>query len=294
MTTYYVLICRECDPERETPMPFTSPAARGEWASAHTRSTGHDLWWVVDQTLSDQGDLEVGVRMAEVTINGRWTLKLPLHRDRGSWWDHWEEERLASMHRHLGEGDVMMYVGAEQGDMPALCASWGCDVMLVEPVARVWPNMREIFKANGLHEPLASFVGFAGATDRDAPTDLWGWPPESIGDVSDVEGFANLWERPDLPVITLNTLATRHPCVVTAVSIDVEGAELAVLHGAAALVLTELRPKVWLSIHPDFMVESYDSHPDEIHSLMAAHDYVGELLADVHEQHWLFTPKEQK
>ena len=32
------------------PMPFESPAERGKWAAAHTAGTGHDSWFVIDQT----------------------------------------------------------------------------------------------------------------------------------------------------------------------------------------------------------------------------------------------------
>lgn len=51
---FYVLACRQCgDPERPLPMPFGSPAERGKWASEHTRATGHDKWFVLDQPEDD-------------------------------------------------------------------------------------------------------------------------------------------------------------------------------------------------------------------------------------------------
>lgn len=46
--TFYLLACRECDPENLLVMPFGSAAERGKWASEHTRATGHDKWWVKD------------------------------------------------------------------------------------------------------------------------------------------------------------------------------------------------------------------------------------------------------
>lgn len=230
--------------------------------------------------------------MKDVTINKRWTLTLPDHRDLGPWWDTWERERLASMSDIIGPDDVLYYVGAEQGDMPALCATWGADTVLIEPSPQVWPNMRATYLANDCPEPLATFRGFAGAHDWFATGDAVssGWCAEAYGDVTDVEGFCNLWERPDLSVITLNTLATM-VAPPTAISIDVEGSELSVLQGAAAVVLTEHRPIIWVSIHPDFMVDLYGHHPNQVHSLLESHGYVGELLADVHEQHWVFRPR---
>lgn len=50
--TYYVLVCRECDPESESPIPFESPEARGAWAAEHRRGTGHDRWVVLDQAAT--------------------------------------------------------------------------------------------------------------------------------------------------------------------------------------------------------------------------------------------------
>jgi len=231
--------------------------------------------------------------MTPVTINQRWTLLLPEHRDRGEWWDNWEKERLASMSDQLTPllGEVVYYAGAEQGDMPALLTSWGCDTVLVEPVARVWPNMRAIYEANNLKDPLACFVGFAGAADRGNPGIDEGWPPEASGDVTDVEGFANLWERDDLPIIALDSLPDAGIDPPSAISIDVEGSELEVLRGATGCLLLH-RPLVWVSIHPTFMADLYDQHPDEIFSLMARHGYRGRMLADLHESHWLFWPEE--
>lgn len=47
---FYILICRECgDGENALPMPFESAEARGKWAAEHTRGTGHDRWFVIDQ-----------------------------------------------------------------------------------------------------------------------------------------------------------------------------------------------------------------------------------------------------
>ena len=158
--------------------------------------------------------------MRDVLINQRWTLTLPDHRARGDWWDHWEEERLASMADHIGEGDVVYYVGAEQGDMPALCASWGADTVLIEPSVQVWPNMRAIYYANDLAEPLATFWGFAGSTDYfvDGDSVSLGWCQQAYGDVTDVEGFCNLYERPDLGVVTLPVQFTQAlPYILTVV-----------------------------------------------------------------------------
>jgi hypothetical protein len=47
---FYLLVCRECgDGDDALVMPFESAEARGKWAAAHTRGTGHDRWFVYDQ-----------------------------------------------------------------------------------------------------------------------------------------------------------------------------------------------------------------------------------------------------
>jgi hypothetical protein len=51
---FYVLVCRECG-DGDLPMPFDSPVARGRWASEHTKGTGHDRWFVVDQPAQEGG-----------------------------------------------------------------------------------------------------------------------------------------------------------------------------------------------------------------------------------------------
>jgi hypothetical protein len=47
---FYLLVCRECFDLDDDPLviPFESAEARGKWAAAHTRGTGHDRWYVED------------------------------------------------------------------------------------------------------------------------------------------------------------------------------------------------------------------------------------------------------
>jgi hypothetical protein len=50
-TTYYLLACLECDAQsRPLLMPFGTAAERGKWAAEHTRGTGHDRWYVTQET----------------------------------------------------------------------------------------------------------------------------------------------------------------------------------------------------------------------------------------------------
>jgi hypothetical protein len=49
----YVLACLLCgDQDHPSLMPFDSPGERSHWAGRHTRATGHDRWFVIDQPAS--------------------------------------------------------------------------------------------------------------------------------------------------------------------------------------------------------------------------------------------------
>jgi FkbM family methyltransferase len=238
----------------------------------------------------------VTVPMVETTINGRWTLKLPEHRAARPVWAWWEATRLACMHHYLGQGGHVVYeIGAEEGDFPALWSSWGNDVVLFEPNERVWPNIKAIWEANDLNPPLTCFVGFAGSTDDDSATAWSGrFPACADGPVISDHGFLNLCERPDVQRTTIDKLAS-HPLErePTAISIDVEGAELHVLRGAED-VLRMHRPLVWVSVHRDFMRDMYGDTPEQVDEFMTAVGYEKTPLTTDHEQHVFYWPKERE
>lgn len=237
--------------------------------------------------------------MIPTVINGAWTLLLPEHRAlRPEWATGWEPERLASMHAELAPGDLIVDVGAEEGDFPALWSSWGCEVVLVEPNPRVWPNIRAIWDANQLRPPLAWFVGFAGKTTQPATveqdfdsSDIDGWPACAYGPVIGDHSFRHLSQEQDTtPTITLDELCSGLP--VDAITIDVEGSEMHVLAGARR-ILEQKRPLVWVSIHSDrvWMDEQYlGVDINTVNEFMASCGYVGHYLAFDHEEHVLYRP----
>jgi FkbM family methyltransferase len=237
--------------------------------------------------------------LRETLINEKWTLILPDHRADRPEWPWWEQERLASMHSYLGEGGHTVFdIGAEEGDFPALWSSWGNDVVLFEPNPKVWPNIRAIWEANELKEPLGWVVGFAsdrnsmavpsGAFDPGHANPVDGWPACAYGELIGDHGFLNLWERNDVSSVTIDTmsLAGTPPSAIT---MDIEGAELVALRGAVN-TLIEHRPLVWVSVHPFFM-EPYGYTDADVHKFMDECGYDAELLASNHEEHWLYTPR---
>lgn len=68
------------------------------------------------------------------------------------------------------------------------------------------------------------------------------------------------------------------------IKVDVEGAELIVLRGAAKL-LRSRRPAILLSVHPQFL-NSYRHTPGDIAAFLGEHGYRWFVLGTDHEEHW--------
>lgn len=233
-----------------------------------------------------------------VNINGRWPLWLPTHRAARPEWPWWEATRLAAMHHVLGGGGGVVWdVGAEEGDFPALWASWGNQVVLAEPNPRVWPNIRRIWEANALPPPVAAWCGFLGDEQHHVtpgPVLDGSWPACADGPLIGDHGFCQLGERPDLPCTTVDHLVGLGLPAPTAVTMDVEGAEMHVLRGART-TLEWYRPQVFVSVHPEFMEHHYGT-PDGVQLVrqwMHLRGYPLDrqvFLGVDHEHHWWFRP----
>ena len=235
--------------------------------------------------------------MKEITINDRWNLLLPEHRE--EMWDRmWEEEKLNSIAINVRSTDIVFEAGAEEGDQSALFASWSKGIVLTEPSERYWPNIKAVFEANHLQSKvLFAFAGFFGDEIRthgnpfhgDAPL----WPKCSDGPISTEGGFCNIGERPDISIITIDDTVMKlrtHPDVII---MDVEGSELKVLKGAYR-TLWRHHPLVYVSVHPEFMIEMYGETREELIGYMLDLDYTYRVLANEHEIQFLFYPKEHK
>lgn len=243
--------------------------------------------------------------MKSVKINGKYKIKLLDHRAK-FYEDHpdWEKERFASMRKHINKHDVVYYIGAEQGEIPALLQLWGAKVCVFEPNQKQWPSIRKTFEINKLKRPEGLFAFFVGAetemTPKNPDKDLNGgsgwvldddnWPVCSKGEVLEESTFSELHNEKDaLPVASIDDVAS-HAFGPTALCIDVEGSEYEVLKGAENTLLT-YQPKIWLSIHPDFLRDYWNTTANEVLKWLHDRGYECELLADVHERHYLCTVK---
>lgn len=236
--------------------------------------------------------------MRDVLVNGRWRIVYPDFRAIRYMEGPWERERLASMALNLAPTDLLLDVGAETGDMTALFSTWLRDggVMMMEPNPLVWTNARAIFAANNRPAPRAWWVGFASDTTCTPPGvaaqfGVDGWPPDTEGMLVAAHGFRHLAEETDTtPQITIDGFCEQAGMWPTAVTMDIEGAELQALRGATRL-LAEHRPLVWVSVHPEFLRHHFGQAPRDLYRFMEDHNYRVTHLGDDHESHVFFEPR---
>ena len=244
------------------------------------------------------------VKMVDTLINGKFKIKLPEHRAaRPEWYTKqgWEKKRLESMHENIGKLDIVYYVGAELGEMPALCQMWGAHVVLFEPNYKAWPVIKAVWEANKLKKPLGCFAGFASNLHRPMPkkpdknifkglgwvTDKDGWPIYARGKIEKAHGFSELYQEADgLPQFKIDKIAETIP-YPTAIILDVEGSEWRVLEGAGDTIKKH-RPKIWLSGHPEVMFHQYKEYLTDLRNWIKAFGYKETLLDYQHEVHLFY------
>lgn len=228
--------------------------------------------------------------MVKCKLNGQWDIVLPKHRaDREEWYTEagWEKPRLDHIHSTTKKGDVVYYVGAEEGDMCALVASWDADLVMFEPNPLVSPNVKAIWDANNLKPPLAYFEGFAAnTTDYKGvdPLTVGSFPASADGEVIGNHGFKELaYEHDVVPQVKIDDLPDTIP-PPTMITMDVEGSEFEVLRGAEQ-TLRKHKPKIYLSLHPEFMFRMFNEYSYDLRNWIKDLGYRETLLDYQHEVH---------
>ena len=231
--------------------------------------------------------------MIKTVLNGEFEMVLPKHRaDRPEWHSEagWEKLRLKSMHSNLGADDVIYYVGAEEGEMTALCQMWGAEVVLFEPNPKVWSHFPITWSANNLKIPMVSIPGFASDKINSLARIYYNqWPPEVDNELIAAHGFKELYlEGDSYGQITIDSCVYDHGIKPpTAISLDVEGSEWRVL-GGAKKVLKEYKPKIWLSGHPEFMLQQWNESLYNLRQWIKELGYKEVLLDYQHEVHLFY------
>jgi len=153
-----------------------------------------------------------------------------------------EPEQLARAASLVGPGDVCFDLGANVGLYTLLMAKRAARVVAFEPVPRNIRYLHRMVELNRLDNVL--IVPLA-VSDREGVAALDPGENPTVGRLDDTG-------RQPVGTVTIDGFAARFGLSPTVLKIDVEGAELAVLRGAASL-LRERRPRLLLSLHGDHM-----------------------------------------
>lgn len=218
----------------------------------------------------------------------------------------WERARWDAMRAvHRERGGPLWVVGAEHGWIAATYARWAnaSDMVLIEPAPEVWPNIRLCWQHNGLVTPALCVAGFASDITAEAEYPMHGtgvinrgWPECARADEYHRRTYRYLFEPKhvgEIPSYRLDDLEQYVDEPPAIISIDVEGAEGRVLEGARVL-LAAYRPIVFVSVHPEFIERWYPEWSTaRMYDLMGGLGYHRDLIARDHEEHVVFTPKEQ-
>lgn len=238
-------------------------------------------------------------------INGKYELLLPEHRaNRREWsleYGGWEVERIEAMLDVLTPKDILFDLGTEEGDISALLVKEsGCGIVLIEPNSRVWGCMKAIWDANGLKRPIDFFSGFMSNKNTHGIRASW---DGLVSDLMPDHGFKQLYENyPDVPQMKLDDYCESTGIYPTVITMDCEGAEWEIIKGAEK-TLREKKPIIFMSIHAEFLFDSYrnegiwkEKYGDRcfvVHMLRFIDElgYRHEIIEwDYHECHAKFTP----
>lgn len=238
-----------------------------------------------------------------VKINGVWPMVLP-DSSADEWignMEHhqnkWEMPRLqalkADIDRILANNatPTVMYIGAYKGDMAALLASWGAELVVMESSPGFWPLIKETWDLNpSIPQPIGFFSGLLSKQttvdfDREYLTK---WPERTEDYREGHTGFTHLAEAGGVfPEITIDDFIARTGIKPDIITMDVEGSELEILKGAMHTI-ENLHPIFMLSIHPEFMFHNHGTYERELHDLLRNRKYQEKWLDYDHEHHWRY------
>lgn len=244
--------------------------------------------------------------MKQKLVNGRWMIWTT---DEVADWDGgtgdpvakrgWEYERFQSFRETLSWDEVFFDVGTEHGWIAGVLAQEFVNparMHLFEPSPEFWPNIRKVWVHNALATPAGMVQAFVSDhSDILVPlaldTMFQVWPETADVNAPETPGMAyrDLRYPGHIHSITIDDYCAITGARPTVINVDVEGAELMVMRGAAQTIAKGLVPNIWISVHPDLMEKNFGHTPDQLMSFMASCGYSGKLLGVDHEEHWTFT-----
>jgi FkbM family methyltransferase len=167
---------------------------------------------------------------------------------------------------------------------------WGAEVVLFEPNPKVWSHLPETWSANKLKLPMVCIPGFASDKTNDLARVYYNeWPPEADNEIETAHGFKELYiEGDNYGQTTIDycvyNLLIKPP---TAICLDVEGSEWRVL-GGAERAIRQYKPKIWLSGHPEFMLQQWNESLYNLRQWIKGFGYKETLLDYQHEVHLFY------
>jgi FkbM family methyltransferase len=228
-----------------------------------------------------------------VNFNDRWPIKLlkSLSVMQVNQFKFWERSRMDHMYTAIRPDDIVLDIGACNGEMSAVFASWlGPEgkMILVEPSPDFWPIIRGHWEANNLPMPYMTFCGLvSNETDESrakAHIQHSAWPKEAEGEIKLEVGFSHLNEKPILPVLKIDDLGLDGVDIIT---IDCEGSEYEILQGAEGTI-SKFHPIIFASVHPEMLWREHHHSPDDLHVMLGKWGYENNYLEFDHEQHILY------
>lgn len=236
----------------------------------------------------------MNAEMVKVLLNGQFEIIIPKHRaDRPDWYteEGWEKPRLSRMHEIITaqKKPVVYYVGAEEGEMPALCQMWGAEVVMFEPNPKVWSNTKAIWKANKLATPH-TFQGFCSSETHIIDPDngfKLGFPACADDEIVAAHGFKELYlEGKNYNQIKIDDVDYKPPTIIT---FDCEGSDWEVMKGAKDTLINH-KPIIVASIHPEFMFHQFGQYSSDFRNWIKSFGYKETYIDYKHELHMLYEP----
>lgn len=233
--------------------------------------------------------------MIRTTINGAYDIALPddlaqryqAFDERG--WEKARMQALTSKIRELGPGCTVYYVGAEMGELAAICQMHGARMYLFEPNPLAWRSIEAIWHGNDLETPYC-FPGFVSNTTalKGAQLPVKQFP--NFGEISGEHGFKELHlEADNYPQIRIDDVVFDGAHLPDIITCDVEGSEFQVLLGAQNL-LDRYKPVLFPSIHPEMLALFWGQWSRELRDWIIERGYRETWLANDHEMHMMYEP----
>jgi len=200
---------------------------------------------------------------------------------------NWETVEVASYRAFAGEihpGDVVFDVGAHFGTY-SLIAAWRSGpagrVIAYEPCALTREYLARHLAWNGVTDRVQVREMCCGAVRGTVPFYVHPDRPEGINGLLPEAGLV----RHMVACTTLDADVDALGLVPSLIKIDVEGAELDVLAGAAG-VLARHAPALLLSVHP-LRLAQRGSSAEDVLAWLRAHDYTPTIIDEDQELHVL-------